>query len=248
MSPTSTVMLDITFQPEYIADILGFRVTNTLLTTFLVTVIIAVTAVILSRSHRKPGLLLRVVRYVIFQALRLTEMVVGDKTRARRVLPLALTFFIFITTANLLALIPGFLGSFYVKTATGTVSLLRSPNSDLNTTVALALVAVIATQMFSWQHLGVRLYIRRFFDLRSPIRFFIGVFEIISESVKVLSFSFRLFGNVFAGEVLLLVVAFLAPYLVPVPFMILEIFIGVIQAFIFAMLTLSFIKTASISD
>ncbi len=241
-------MLNISFQPEYIASFLGFRVTNSLLTSFLVTVILIIAVISLRRVKDPRNLLLRSTRYLLFQMLHLTEMIVGDRKRAEAVLPLAATFFVFIVTANLLALIPGFLGSFYVATASGDVSLLRSPNSDLNTTLALALIAVFSTQAFSLSHLGGKLFLRRFLDLRSPIRFFMGFFEVISESVKVLSFSFRLFGNIFAGEVLLLVIAFLAPYLVPVPFMILEIFVGVIQAFIFSMLTLSFIKTASQSD
>lgn len=239
-------MLTISFQPEYIAAISGLHITNSLLTSFLVTIILVTATLLLGRVERADNLMWRATRYVLFQMLRLTEMVVGDRKRALAVLPLIATFFIFIVTANLLELVPGFLGSFYVDLPAGRAPLLRSPDSDLNTTVALALIAVGATQFFSLRHLGIRDFFRRFFDLRSPVRFFLGFFEVISESVKVLSFSFRLFGNVFAGEVLLLVVAFLVPYFVPVPFMILEIFVGVIQAFIFSMLTLSFIRTASV--
>ncbi len=241
-------MLNISLQPEYVAAILGFRVTNSLLTSVLVTVLIILTAFLLRFVPRPRAFLHRAAKYLIYQFLKLSEMVVGDKKRARAVMPLAATFFIFIVFANLLALIPGFLGSFFVETAAGRVPLLRSPNSDLNTTLALALISVFATQGFSLRYLGGRLYLRRFFDFRSPMRLFMGFFEVISESVKVLSFSFRLFGNIFAGEVLLLVLAFLAPYLVPIPFMILEIFVGIIQAFIFSMLTLSFIKTASTTE
>ncbi len=241
-------MLNISFQPEYIASFLGLNVTNSLLTSVLVTVILVIGVIFIRNTRNPRGLLIRSTRYLLFQILHLTEMIVGSRERALAVLPLGATFFIFIVTANLLALIPGFLGSFYVAAPAGHLSLLRSPNSDLNTTLALALIAVFSAQAHSLRSLGAKLFLRRFFDLRSPIRFFLGFFEIISESVKLLSFSFRLFGNIFAGEVLLLVIAFLAPYLVPVPFMILEMFVGVIQAFIFAMLTLSFIKTASIKS
>ena len=118
--------------------------------------------------------------------------------------------------------------------------------SDLTTTLALALVAVTSIQYFSWSVLGLKKYLARFFNFINPIQFILGFFELISEAVKILSFSFRLFGNVFAGEVLLLVIAFIIPYVLPLPFMILEVFVGVIQAFIFAVLTLTFIKTSTI--
>ena len=81
-------------------------------------------------------------------------------------------------------------------------------------------------------------HISKFINFKDPIKFFIGILEIVSEVAKIISLSFRLFGNVFAGEVLLTIVFFLSPYFVPLPFLFLEIFVGVIQAFLFAMLTL----------
>ncbi|MDD5251968.1 MAG: F0F1 ATP synthase subunit A [Patescibacteria group bacterium] len=239
-------MIRISFKPEYVASVLGVPVSNSLLTTVIVTVVIVAAALLIRFDRRGP--VTRVARFLMDQMLRIAEAVSGDRQKALAVLPLAATFFVFIVTANLLALLPGFLGSFYVATPDGQVPLLRSPNSDLNTTVALALFSVIATQYYSWRRLGASAYARRFFDVTSFVRFIRGFFETISEGVKILSFSFRLFGNIFAGEVLLLVIAFLVPYLIPVPFMILEVFIGIIQAFIFAMLTLSFIRTASVES
>jgi F-type H+-transporting ATPase subunit a len=84
----------------------------------------------------------------------------------------------------------------------------------------------------SFKHLG------KYFNFTNPINFFIGILEMVSEVAKIVSLSFRLFGNVFAGEVLLTIISFLAPYIIPLPFMILELFVGMIQAFIFAMITL----------
>jgi F-type H+-transporting ATPase subunit a len=143
------------------------------------------------------------------------------------------------------ALLPGFLGSFFIATPDGPVSLFRSPNSDLTTTLALAIVTVMSIQYFSITTLGLRTYIKRFINFSGPLNFILGFFEILSEAVRVLSFSFRLFGNVFAGEVLLLVVAFLIPYILPVPFMILEVFIGLIQAYIFSTLALTYIRLST---
>ena len=113
-------------------------------------------------------------------------------------------------------------------------------------TLAMALVSVIITQIVGFKTLGVG-YLKKFFNFSNPINFFVGILELISEFAKIISFSFRLFGNVFAGEVLLAVILMLVPYFVPLPFYGLEMFVAVIQAFVFAMLTLVFIKLAMTS-
>ena len=129
------------------------------------------------------------------------------------------------------------------------VTFFRSPSADLNTTLALALIAVVASQVMGMRALGVGHYLGKFFvsPLKKPygIGTFVGLLELISEFAKIVSFSFRLFGNVFAGEVLLLVMLSLASIAVPVPFLMLEVFVGFIQALVFAMLTLVFFKMAT---
>ncbi len=242
-------MIKIGLYPEYIFSVLGISITNTFFTSVLVMIILVILGVIFyfKKTDRK-SVIINGVRVIVFELLKLTDEVTQDRKLSKKILPLIATFFLFIVSANLLALIPGFLGSFFVNTPLGKLSILRSPNSDLTTTVALALFSVISIQFFSIRVLGLKKYIGRFLNFTNPINFILGFFEIISESVKILSFSFRLFGNVFAGEVLLLVVAFLIPYIIPLPFMILEVFVGVIQAFIFAILTLSFIKTSTMKN
>jgi F-type H+-transporting ATPase subunit a len=123
------------------------------------------------------------------------------------------------------------------------VPLLRGPTADLNTTLALALVSVLAIQYYGFTVIGPK-YGARFIDLRSPIFFFVGVLEILSDVSKILSFAFRLFGNIFAGEVLLAVMAFLMPFIVPLPFLTLELFVGFVQALVFSMLTAVFISVS----
>jgi F-type H+-transporting ATPase subunit a len=120
----------------------------------------------------------------------------------------------------------------------------RAGTADLNTTVAFALISVLATQIIGIKFLGIS-YFKKFFNLKGPIDAFVGILELVSEVSKVISFAFRLFGNVFAGEVLLAVMYFLMPLLVPVPFIALEIFVGAIQAFVFAMLSLVFMNMAT---
>ena len=240
-------MINIGLQPEYVVSIFGILLTNTFLTSILVTIILGILGIVFYiRKQSHDSILINGVRILIFELLRLADMVTRDRKLSKKILPLIATFFLFIVTANLLELIPGFLGSFFINTPAGKFSALRSPDSDLTTTVALALFSVFAIQFFSFRALGGRGYIGRFLNFTNPIKLVLGFFEMISESVKVLSFSFRLFGNIFAGEVLLLVIAFLVPYIIPLPFMILEVFVGVIQAFIFAILTLTFIKTSTI--
>jgi F-type H+-transporting ATPase subunit a len=131
------------------------------------------------------------------------------------------------------------------------IPFLRPPATDLNFTLALALVAVVMAQVFGVQaqKLG---YFKKFFDLSGfkqgagmgLIQVFVGLLELVSEFARIISFSFRLFGNIFAGEVLLLVLAFLIPYIVSLPFYALEGFVGFIQGFVFFMLALVFFTLA----
>ena len=128
------------------------------------------------------------------------------------------------------------------------VPLFRSPSADLNMTLALALISVFMTQFFGVQALGMR-YFTKFFKnpFKDGMGAIVGFFELIAEISKIISFSFRLFGNVFAGEVVLLVMAFLVTFLLPSIFYGLELFIGFIQALVFMLLTLAFFTMATVS-
>lgn len=125
------------------------------------------------------------------------------------------------------------------------VPLFRAASSDLNTTLAIALVSVFLTQVYGLRALGGE-YVARFINLKGgPIGFYVGLLELIAEFAKIISFTFRLFGNVFAGEVLIAVIVFLLPWVAVLPFMGLELFVGFIQAFVFAVLTLVFMSLAT---
>ncbi len=138
---------------------------------------------------------------------------------------------------------PG-VGSVTIGRGADAVPLFRSPGSDLNFTLALALIAVTMVNVFGIAAMGLKERLSVFFNFSSPINFFVGILELVGEFARIISFTFRLFGNVFAGEVLLAIMALLVPYLVPLPFMFLEVFVGFIQAFIFGMLTLVFVALA----
>jgi F-type H+-transporting ATPase subunit a len=194
----------------------------------------------------KPKSLQNIFEATIEYLLKFIDSITRSRKLTNEIFPLITTFFIFIVTANFLGLIPGFLGAFLVRIGRESLPLLRSPNSDLNSTLALAIVSVIAIQYFGIKTIGFKRYLKRFFNFTNPIKLVLGIFDIISDFTKILSLSLRLFGNILAGEVLLMVIAFLIPYFIPLPFMILELFVGFIQAFIFATLSLVFIKSAEV--
>lgn len=121
--------------------------------------------------------------------------------------------------------------------------LFRAATADLNMTLALAIVSVIAMQYFGFKNLGAH-YSSRFINFKDPIMFGVGLLELASDISKIVSFAFRLFGNVFAGEVLLMVIAFLMPFIVPLPFLFMELFVGLVQALVFSMLSTAFFNVA----
>ena len=217
-------------------------ITNSILTTWIVTaVLIAFAYLATKKVQAVPRTLQNIAEFMIESFQDLVASVAGDKTKI--FLPIIATFFFFILLGNYFGLLPGVGSIGFFKIENGEkvfIPLLRSINSDLNTTLALALVSLIATHYLSIKYLGLGGYIGRFLSL-NPIFLFVGIMEIVSEATKVLSLSFRLFGNIFAGEVLLTTATTkLFAFVVPIPFYFLEILVGFVQALIFAMLTLVF--------
>jgi F-type H+-transporting ATPase subunit a len=194
-----------------------------------------------------------VLEFVFEALLDLVESVTQDKKQARQFFPIIATIFLFVLIANWVGLLPGLgtVGLSHIKDGHSTIiPFLRSTSADLNFTLALSLIAVFTVQFTGIATLGVIKYGKKFFvsPFHKPygIGTLVGILEFVSEIGKMISFTFRLFGNVFAGEVLLTVMLHLVPYLLPLPFMFLEIFVGFIQAIVFAMLTLVFLKMATI--
>lgn len=240
--------LHISVAPEVIAHFGQLKITNSLLTSFIVMFFLIIFAfrVKTGSTKKRKSTLYLVVELVIEKFYMFFKNIAGERTDT--IFPLLITFFLFIIFGNWIGLFPG-VGSigFYEAGEHGEVFVpfFRGPNADLNTTFALALISVSVTQYLSIKTLGFKLYVSKFINIKNPIKFFVGVLELISEFAKILSFSFRLFGNIFAGEVLLSVMIFLIPILVPVPFLILEVFVGFIQALVFTMLTTIFIVIAT---
>ena len=245
--------MHVSITPEIVTHIFGIPVTNTLIASLLTTVVLVVIVYFATRKVNEiPRGLQNLFEMIIESLFKMIDSVTGDRKQTYQFFPLVATIFIFIIVSNWLGLFPGFLSIGFNETVVGMheeehtvfVSFLRSANSDLNTTLALAMISVIATQIFGILALGVLKYGKKFINFSSPISFFVGILELIGEIAKMISFSFRLFGNVFAGEVLLVVIMTLAPFIAPLPFFGLELFVGFIQALVFAMLTLVFLKVA----
>src|SRR3989344_331892 len=232
---------EISIKAEHLFDLWHIPVTNSMLLAFIsMAVLILLGLAIRYKINIIPGKLQSLFEMLIEQIMQLMDSVFGDRRISERYFPVVATVFLFILFSNWLGLLP-IVGPITLHH----VPFLRAPSADLNFTMALAVVAVVAVNFFSITALGLRKFIGRFIHPRDPIMTSVGVLEIVSEFVKIVSFSFRLFGNVFAGEVLLLIVGFLVPLFIPLPFLFLEVFVGFMQAFIFGMLTMVFLAMST---
>lgn len=240
-------MPEISIKAETIATFFGFHFTNSLLLSLVGLVVVLLLGLAYSgqiTKSKKNGLFY-IVHVVMRSMYSLFKSVLQSNTNF--FFPLLSAFFVWILIQNWMGLLPG-VGSILVPVKEGEhileVPLFRGNNADINATLALALVSVILTQIFSMRFLGFKDYIGKFINFSNPINFFVGILEIVSELSKVISFAFRLFGNIFAGEVLMTIIAFLVPVIAPFPFLLLEIFVGFIQALVFSMLTTVFLSIA----
>jgi F-type H+-transporting ATPase subunit a len=164
----------------------------------------------------------------------LTESV--NQTLTATIFPYFMSFFLFILIANWSGLIPGF-GTIGFFRHGELVPLLRAATSDLNLTLGLATISIIATHALSIKTIGIIDYLKRYFSL-NPINLFVGVLEIISVFTSLISLSFRLFGNIYAGEVVITTISAIFAFVIPLPFLALEIIVGIVQALVFSMLTM----------
>jgi F-type H+-transporting ATPase subunit a len=235
-------MPHISIKAEKLLEIFGLPITNSLLLSYIVLGLFTLFAWYFYKNQEKNTKIIFIARLIVKGLYTFFEGLMKEKITI--FFPLLASFFLFIALSNWAGLLPG-VGSIVasIKGEEHHVPLLRAGTADLNTTIALALIAVFFVQYYGFKFLG-RNYITKFINLKSPIGFGLGLLEIVSEFSRILSFSFRLFGNVFAGEVLLTIVAFLVPVLASFPFLMLELFVGVIQALVFSMLAAVFFSTA----
>lgn len=235
----------ITLSAEKLTSIFGLPITNTIITAWLVMALLVILGfVIKKRIALVPGKLQNAVEMLIEYLFKLVENTLGSRELAKRYFPLIATIFIFILAGNLLDIFPIF-ETFGIYREGEFISLFHPVNADLNSTLALAIISFFTIELSGIFTLGFLKYGSKFVNFKGgAMGFMIGLIEIIGNLARLISLSFRLFGAIFAGEVLLLIIGAFVPLLLPVPLMAFEAFIGILQAAIFAILTLAFIKIA----
>lgn len=228
-------MEEISLSCHKLFSVLGFPVTNTYLLSFVLALgIFSFYSIIFRKAQIIPKKNQNFFEWILESLLNFFGQVAGSKERTKEIFPMAATLFILILSSNLIELTPGI----------GVFSFLRSPSSDLNFTLALSLLSIFYVNFMAIRKLGPLSHFKKFLNFKSPIYFFVGILEGMGEITRVFSLCFRLFGNLFAGEILLMVTSFLFAYLLPLPFLALEILVGLIQATIFSTLVVIFYVTA----
>jgi len=263
------IVTENTLFAEPIIHYKNFTITNSLINSWVAILIILVLAVVVRFKIKAiPRGIQNVFEMIIEGFLGIFDSVTGSREKSLRFFPLVFSFFILILINNWLGLLPGVGSVGQVVAENGEhvfVPYLRGGTADLNTTLALAIIGVVVSHIFGvialgwWEYLNKFINIKAFLEIPkkikkdptvlvvNPIKALVGLIEIISELAKVASLSFRLFGNIFAGEVLLASMAAILAFVLPVPFMFLEVIVGLIQALIFSMLILAYLtmNTAS---
>ncbi len=258
---------EVTIFAEPVFHVGNFQITNSLLNSWLAVLVIVVLCFALRRNLKQiPGKIQHIFEIFLEGAMSLCDQVTNDRRITLKIFPLVASLFIFILVNNWLGLLPivgsvGFLANEAGHSVF--VPIFRAGTADINTTLALSLAVVIASNIFGIMIIGAWKIFNKYVNIKAlggivtkfrkdksviivaPIAFFVGILELIGEMAKVASLSFRLFGNVFAGEVLLASMGAIFLYVLPAPFLFLEVFIGLIQALIFSLLAAVYFTIAS---
>ncbi len=264
---TTQPIHETTIYAEPVFHVGSFQITNSLLNSWLaVLVIIALCVLLRLKLKQIPSKVQHIFEIFLEGALSLCDQVTNDRKITLKIFPLVSSLFIFILINNWLGLLP-IIGSvgFLANEAGHSlfIPLFRAGTADINTTLALSIAIVIGSNIFGIIAIGAWKTFNKYVNIKAlggiftkfrrdknvvivaPITFFVGLLELIGEIAKVASLSFRLFGNVFAGEVLLASMGAIFLYLLPAPFLFLEVFIGLIQALIFSLLATVYFTIAS---
>jgi len=250
---------------EVVFHLFGFPITNSIIGAWLTIIFLVGFSYAVTRRMRLiPPRLQSLFESFLGWLYNFCQSVAGEEN-GRRFFPVMATIFLFVAFNAWLSLLPGF-GSITVHTAEGEVHLLRGANTDINMPLALALMSFVFVELFGLRRGGIR-YLGKFVNvgpffrsvsqifrgrlraglsglITGVINIFVGFLEALSELVRIVSFTFRLFGNMTAGEILLLIAMFLIPWVFALPFYGLELLVGFVQALIFAGLTLVFLTVA----
>jgi len=212
---------------EPVFNFLGIEFTNTFILAIVCAFLIMIAfSFALRKKEIVPDKEQNFFEFILETIFGIFDSMTGNRKKTEEIFPLSATLFIFILLNNLIEIIPGL----------GVFKFLRSPSSDLHFTLALAIFSMVFIHFSAIKKLGGVNYLKKFVRLESPIMFFVGALEVMGEVTKTASLGIRLFGNLFAGEILLMIVSFMVPYIAPLPFLGLELFVGFIQALVFSSL------------
>ena len=270
LETTQEVAHEQTLFAEPIFNIGSFTVTNSLLNSWIVVFFVIIFAIFLKNKIKQiPRGIQNVFEMVIEGFLDIFDSVTGSRSKSLNFFPFVFSFFILILLNNWLGLLPGIGSIGKIASEHGHqvfIPFFRGGTADLNTTLALAIIGVVASHIFgvftigAWKHLNKYINIKAILEIPkkvkkdptvlivNPVKAFVGLIELVGEAAKVISLSFRLFGNIFAGEVLLASMAAILAFGLPIPFMFLEVIVGIIQALIFAMLILVYLTMSTTAE
>jgi len=270
----SEIQHETTLYAEPVGHVGNFTITNSLIMSWFTVVLLVGFFMFVGKKAKQnkkeaPRGVHNFFEIILEQALSMADSVTGDRIKTRKFFPITFSLFLFIIINNWLGLLPG-VGTigFIEHGEHGSVFVpwLRGGTADLNTTLALSLFAVIMSHIFGVVLIGIWKHFNKFVNIQAimqiqqkfkkdptivmvnPIKVFVGIIEIVGEIAKVASLSLRLFGNIFAGEVLLGSMMAIFAFFLPLPFMFLEIIVGIVQALVFAILTLAFMSIATTAD
>lgn len=249
---------------EPIGEIFGLTITNSMVNAWILVLFFILVGFIVRRKKSKiPRGIQNVFETITEFFLNFIETMTHDKERARRFLPIVGSLFLFILLSNWMGIIPG-TGSIgiweYVHGELELVPVFRPASSDLNLTLAMAIFSVLGANILGIAAIGFFKHLNKFIQIGTImaafrkggvdilvgiIEFGVGLIELVSEVAKVISLSLRLFGNIFAGEVLLTVIGSLVAFVVPLPFIAMELIVGIVQAMVFSLLTLVYLTVAT---
>ena len=241
-APHAESGIHVALSAEKLGELFGIPITNTLVTTWLVVGVIVLFALIFSdRIKLIPGRFQTLLEMLFEFVYNYVAETLGSKQMANRFFPLLTTIFIFVLALNWFEFLPGVESILYHGEP-----LFRGVNTDLTTPLVLAFISFFAIEITGIMAMGVAKYSTKFLvnPFKNPIGAMIGIIELIGEFVRLVSLSFRLFGNILAGSVIIAVATYFAPYGAPGILSLFEVFIGFLQAAVFALLTLFFIKLA----
>lgn len=242
-------------EPNFIFDIFGFPISASTLMVFLLIILFSLFAVLVKRTFKTRPTSLQVLFEMLYEGIiDMLDGVTNDTKRSKTIFPLIASMFLYLLVANLIGLVPGI-----SEWTINGKQLFQTTTADFNTTFGLALASVIVINIISIREWGIFPFLGKFFKVKvviqgfkkgfgagsiSLVDFFVGVLDIVGEIAKVISLSIRLFANMYAGQILAIILLGAFAYIIPGVWYGMNIFVGALQAMVFAVLVAAYYMLA----